>query len=150
MKIIWSYHFDYDPRFPPFILYVRWKSGVTFVRRYFRDERDQKPPSNNKKIHVQIMKFLCRCTWFLTEITHCGPYFVSVTLLCFTLLPFSNICKKICQQQRHASFRTNYVTVLRIPKWLMLKNFYRFSVSFYIFYVIFSYIFNGVMEKIQE
>ena len=25
------YHFDSDPRFPPFLLYVRWKSGVTFV-----------------------------------------------------------------------------------------------------------------------
>ena len=32
------YHFDSDPRFPPFLLYVRWKSGVTFVRRCFRDE----------------------------------------------------------------------------------------------------------------
>ena len=29
------YHFDSDPRFPPFLLYVRWKSGVTFV--CFRD-----------------------------------------------------------------------------------------------------------------
>ena len=32
------YHFDSDPRFPPFLLYVRWKSGVTFVRRCFRDD----------------------------------------------------------------------------------------------------------------
>ena len=31
------YHFDSNPRFPPFLLYVRWKSGVTFVRRSFRD-----------------------------------------------------------------------------------------------------------------
>ena len=30
------YHFDSDPRFPPFLLYVRCKSGVTFVRRCFR------------------------------------------------------------------------------------------------------------------
>ena len=29
--------FDSDPRFPPFLLYVRWKAGVTFVRRCFRD-----------------------------------------------------------------------------------------------------------------
>ena len=29
--------FDSDPRFPQFLLYVRWKSGVTFVRRCFRD-----------------------------------------------------------------------------------------------------------------
>ena len=38
MKIIIFYHFDSDPRFPPFLLYVRWKSGVTFVRRCFRDD----------------------------------------------------------------------------------------------------------------
>ena len=37
LKIIHFYHFDSDPRFPPFLLYVRWKSGVTFVRRCFRD-----------------------------------------------------------------------------------------------------------------
>ena len=37
MKIIHFYHFDSDPRFPPFLLYVRWKSGVTFVWRCFRD-----------------------------------------------------------------------------------------------------------------
>ena len=37
MKIINFYHFDSDPGFPPFLLYVRWKSGVTFVRRCFRD-----------------------------------------------------------------------------------------------------------------
>ena len=38
MIIIHFYHFDSDPRFPPFLLYVRWKSGVTFVRKCFRDE----------------------------------------------------------------------------------------------------------------
>ena len=31
-----NYHFDSDPRFPPFLLYIKWKSGVTFVRRCFR------------------------------------------------------------------------------------------------------------------
>ena len=31
------FHFDSEPRFPPFLLYVRWKFGVTFVRRCFRD-----------------------------------------------------------------------------------------------------------------
>ena len=38
MKIIYFYYFDSDPRFPLFSLYVRWKSGVTFVRRCFRDD----------------------------------------------------------------------------------------------------------------
>ena len=37
LKIIHFHHFDSDPRFPPFLLYVRWKSGVTFVRKCFRD-----------------------------------------------------------------------------------------------------------------
>ena len=39
LKIIHFYHFDSDPRFPPFLLYVRWKSGATFVRRCFHDEK---------------------------------------------------------------------------------------------------------------
>ena len=37
LKIIHFYYFDSDFRFPPFLLCVRWKSGVTFVRRCFRD-----------------------------------------------------------------------------------------------------------------
>ena len=37
MKIIIFYHFDSDPGFPPSFLNVRWKSGVIFVRRCFRD-----------------------------------------------------------------------------------------------------------------
>ena len=35
IEIFTFYHFDSDPRFSPFLLYVRWKSGVTFVRRCF-------------------------------------------------------------------------------------------------------------------
>ena len=38
LKIITFYQFDSDPRFPPFLVYVRWKSGVTFVLRCFRDD----------------------------------------------------------------------------------------------------------------
>ena len=30
--------FNTNPRFPPFLLYVRCKSGVTFIRRRFRDD----------------------------------------------------------------------------------------------------------------
>ena len=40
-KIFTFSQFDSDPRFPLFLLYVRWKSGVTFVRRCFRDDRYQ-------------------------------------------------------------------------------------------------------------
>ena len=36
-KIINLYHFHFNPRLPPFLLYVRWKSGVTFVWRCFCD-----------------------------------------------------------------------------------------------------------------
>ena len=50
LKIINFYHFDSDPRFPPFLLYVRWKSGVTFVWRCFRDEL-----ISNKLIHFVIL-----------------------------------------------------------------------------------------------
>ena len=38
-KIFTLYHFDSKPRFPPFLLNVRLKSGVTFVRRCFHDGR---------------------------------------------------------------------------------------------------------------
>ena len=31
------YHVDTNPRFPPFLLYDRWRYGVTFVQRCFRD-----------------------------------------------------------------------------------------------------------------
>ena len=99
--------------------------------------KQQRPCSNHESVQ-----------WFLTENAHCGPYFVSVKLLYFGSLPFSNICKKICQC--HASFHANYVTVLNIPKWLTLKNFYQFSVNLYIFYVIFGYTFNRIIEKMQE
>ena len=36
-KFFTLYHFDSEPRFPPFLLNVRLKSGVTFVRRCFLD-----------------------------------------------------------------------------------------------------------------
>ena len=36
-KIINLYHFHFNPRLPLFLLYVRWKSGVTFVWRCFCD-----------------------------------------------------------------------------------------------------------------
>ena len=36
LKIIHFYHFDSDPRFSRYLLYVRWKYGVTSVRRCFR------------------------------------------------------------------------------------------------------------------
>ena len=32
------FNFNTNSRFPPFLLYVRCKSGVTFIRRSFRDD----------------------------------------------------------------------------------------------------------------
>ena len=37
LKITHFYYFDSDPRFQPFLLYVRWKFGVTFIWRCFPD-----------------------------------------------------------------------------------------------------------------
>ena len=51
MEVIHFYHFDPDPRFPPFLLYVRWISGVTFVRRCFRDEY-----VNNRNLRFRSLK----------------------------------------------------------------------------------------------
>ena len=34
---LYFFIFNTNPRFPPFLLYVRCKSGVTFIRRSFRD-----------------------------------------------------------------------------------------------------------------
>ena len=41
MKNVPFYQFDFNPRFPPFLLYVRCNFGVTFVQRCFRDVRKQ-------------------------------------------------------------------------------------------------------------
>ena len=43
LKFFTFYHFDSDPRFPPFLLYVRWKSGVSFVQRRCPDAPDILP-----------------------------------------------------------------------------------------------------------
>ena len=64
------YHFDSDPRFPPFLLYVRWKSRVSFVRRCFRDAQiilgsiipllekiEPNVTGNQGKIQFQIISF---------------------------------------------------------------------------------------------
>ena len=55
--ILWrSFHFlsfNTNPRFPPFLLYVRCKSGVTFVRRCFRDE--EKHLIANKPLYMAFV-----------------------------------------------------------------------------------------------
>ena len=72
---------------------------------------------------------------------------MSMTLLCFMSLPFSNICKINCQP--HASFRTNYIIVLHVPKWPTLKNL-SVLVSVLRFLSDSGYIFNGSIDKMQE
>ena len=75
MKIIHFYHFDSDPRFPPFLLFARCKSGVTFVRRCFRDENslrscisklsnyDEQPLENHQGWSE------LKCNWLQTGLT---------------------------------------------------------------------------------
>ena len=63
MKIIHFYHFDSDPRFPEFFLYFWWKSGVTFVRRCFRDENEAllskpKKPHKQSPVEKSTLSFL--------------------------------------------------------------------------------------------
>ena len=65
LKITTFYHFDTNPRFPPFLLFVRWKSGVTFVRRCFRGDtiqiffffEDNDTPSVTEDYLSYAMKF---------------------------------------------------------------------------------------------
>ena len=63
IEIINFYHFNSDPRFPPFLLYVRWKSGVTFVQRCFRDGIKPEPritmPKNTMNYFLKCMVALC-------------------------------------------------------------------------------------------
>ena len=74
------YHFDSDPRFPPFLLYmyVRWKSGVTFVRRCFRDVKTWKPETE-KCLRVNIWKTKILVSGVNLDLPkksgndHCGP-----------------------------------------------------------------------------
>ena len=67
LKIITFYHFDSDPRFPPFLLYVRWKSGVNFVWRCFRDDFIERPLSFEVKgMQIQPSK----PKWEITNITN--------------------------------------------------------------------------------
>ena len=78
MKIIHFYHFDSDPRFPPFLLYVRWKSGVTVALRCFRDGNKSKGVKKgrysggisvyyknclNDKIKIIVEKHQCGIIW---------------------------------------------------------------------------------------
>ena len=62
------HHFDSDPRFPPFLLYVRWKSGVTFVRRCFRDVSGlyvgkNGSASNHNRLHVRGKSLAVPVVW---------------------------------------------------------------------------------------
>ena len=53
IEIFHFFHFNSNPRFPPFLLYVRWKSGVTFVRRCFRDGYLQWWPDRSRQFNIQ-------------------------------------------------------------------------------------------------
>ena len=63
--ILWrnieNYHFESDPRFHPFLIYVRWKSGVTFVRRCFYDDHGQNRECLTGNIVVKTSKIYKLC-----------------------------------------------------------------------------------------
>ena len=79
MNIIHFFHFDSDPRFPPFLQYVRLKSGVTFVRRCFRD--GFLPASSI--VHVVDLYLYCRCIVLVVSA------FVTVFVVIVTVLAVS-------------------------------------------------------------
>ena len=92
----------------------------------------QQNPSSNHEIRV-LFEHSFYLKMHTAENAYCGPYFLSMTLLCFTSLLFSNICKKFCQRQCHASFGMKYITILHETKWPTFKTFFQVLVSFYVF-----------------
>ena len=67
-----------------------------------------------------------------------------------TLFYVAASVQTFCQCQHHSSFPPNYVIVLHIPKWPMLKNVYWVLVSFKVVNVIFDEIIQGIVGKMQE
>ena len=57
LKFIIFCHFDTNPRFPPFLLYVRCKFGVTFVRRCFRDAEGSEAFRDQSVLRILKMTF---------------------------------------------------------------------------------------------
>ena len=84
---------------------------------------------------------------FSTENANSGPHFdfVTMTLPCFTSLPFSNICKNKCQRERHGSFYVTFFSHIKMADaqefLLVFGEFLRFFMLFY-FIMLFS---NGVI-----
>ena len=74
--ILWrNYHFlsfYTNPRFPPFLLYVMCKSGVTFVRRCFRDGKNEHRNGFSRKTKAQssltVTIFIFLMFLFLTNV----------------------------------------------------------------------------------
>ena len=78
IKIFHFYHFDSDPRFPPFLLYVRWKSGVTFVRRCFRDVFTVRLTSWYNIISTSSYVYAQKTSELLNQIDYYVVYFKGV------------------------------------------------------------------------
>ena len=82
MKYITVYHFDINLSFPPFLLYFRCKSGVTFVRKCFRDA----PNDSCLKQYISLINIIyCKfygCKIVNIQMTNC----VFVFFMLFTTL----------------------------------------------------------------
>ena len=50
------YRFNTNPRFPPFLLYVKCKSGVTFVQRCFSDNRKNETQHSVRIFHSKRVR----------------------------------------------------------------------------------------------
>ena len=67
MKIFAFFQFDTNPRFPPFLQYVRCKFRVTFVRRRFRDGyHDVNMLLQNICVLQNTVNFISACERVLT------------------------------------------------------------------------------------
>ena len=80
IEIFTFYHFDFDPRFPPFLLYSRWKSGVTFVRRCFRDVilgtfrlLTMKALGSEKQLHMKTIQNILMTVLAGCQVSDCCP-----------------------------------------------------------------------------
>ena len=74
-----------DPRFPLFLLYVRWKYGVTFVRRCFSDGRSS---STNKNVELCL-----KSEAHMIIMIHAILHMQSIAFLC-TSLAYKNVKDK--------------------------------------------------------
>ena len=88
--MITFYHFDSNPRFPPFLLYVRCKFGITFVRRCFRDASSYFQDVDQCTLNT-LHRSWRKCQQFRADLIarssfHFGFFWLSVTVNNFSVM----------------------------------------------------------------